>query len=289
MIDVQRLRVLREVARHGSFSKAAAALRFTPSAVSQQIAALERTLGAAVVDRSTRGVVLTESGRLLVEAAEVITAELHHAQRRIEQLTTRRTRLTIATFTSGGRKLLPAALTAFTADHPEAELVVLEREPEFSLPLLREGQADIALAYHFDGPLPVRAGLTWTPIRDDPMWMVLPAGHPYASRAELDLADLAGERWVMGCMKTSDYLHRYAARAGFELTVAASTTDYFFAQALVSAGVGVALIPEVALDPAADIAAVPVTSPRPARHIGIAMPRRDNPLAEALRAHLLSP
>src|SRR5437868_13629356 len=86
MIDVQRLRVLREVARHGSFNQAAAALRLTPSAVSQQIATLERGLGSTVVERSTRGVTLTEAGRMLVEAAEAIAAELTDAQERINRL-----------------------------------------------------------------------------------------------------------------------------------------------------------------------------------------------------------
>src|SRR5688572_3045923 len=131
MIDMQRLRVLSEVARHGSFSKAAEALLFTPSAVSQQIAALERTLGTPVVDRSTRGVVLTEPGRLLVEAAEAISAELLHTQAQIDRLNQGQTgRLTIATFTSGGQHLLPATLSRFTTEHPDVELTVLEHEPD---------------------------------------------------------------------------------------------------------------------------------------------------------------
>src|SRR5689334_22094540 len=101
MIDVRRLQVLAEVARHGSFNRAAAELRLTPSAVSQQIAALERTVGSAVVERSTRGVVLTEAGRLLVETAEAIGAELSRTQKDLDRLTRARTdRMTVATFTS---------------------------------------------------------------------------------------------------------------------------------------------------------------------------------------------
>ncbi|MDP9864201.1 MULTISPECIES: LysR family transcriptional regulator [Streptosporangium] len=293
MIDVQRLRILREVARHGSFSRAAAALLLTPSAVSQQIAALERTLGTPVVHRSTRGAVLTEPGRLLVEAAETISAELRHTQEQIDRFTTGRATLTVATFTSGGRYLLPAALARFTADHPEVELTVLEHEPEGSLPMIREGRADIALAYHFDSPPPVRPGdrsrLTWTPLMEDPMSVVVPAGHRLAGRASVDLAEIVAERWVLGCLKTGDFLHRYATLAGSELRVSASTTDYFFAQVLVAAGVGIAMIPEVALRPSAELVAVPVGPPRPARYIGVAVARRrlTRPhvaaLAEALR------
>lgn len=278
MIDVQRLRILREVALHGSFSRAAAALLLTPSAVSQQVATLERALGAPVVHRSTRGVALTEPGRLLVEAAETISAELRHTQERIDRLTSGRTTLTVATFTSGGRYLLPAALARFTAGHPDVELTVLEREPEDSLPMVREGRADLALAYHFDEPLPIRPGdrsrLTWTPLMDDPMSVVMPAGHEFAGRASVDLAEVAADRWVMGCLKTGAFLHRYATLAGFELRVAASTTDYFFAQVLVAAGVGIALIPHVALRPSAELAVVPIRPPRPARYVGVAVAQR---------------
>lgn len=289
MIDVQRLRVLREVARHGSFSKAAAALLFTPSAVSQQIAALERTLGTAVVDRSPRGVVLTEPGRVLLEAAETISAELDQAQAEIDRITTGRSTVTIATFTSGGQRLLPAALNRFAADHPEVELTVLEHEPEESLPLVRQGGADLALAYHFASPPPVRpgerSGLTWTSLLDDPMWIVLPRGHRLAGRDTLQLADLADERWIQGCIKTEDVLRRYAALAGFEFRVSCTSTDYFFAQSLVAAGVGIALIPQVALGPYAEtVVAVPLQPALPARHIGVATARRRRarPHVEAL-------
>lgn len=279
LTDVQRLRVLREVARQGSFSKAAAALLCTPSAVSQQIAALERSVGAAVVERSPRGVVLTEPGRLLVEAAEAVLAELHHARERIDRIAAGRTRLTIATFGSGGRHLLPGALTSFVADHPDVEITVLEREPEDSLPLVSEGTADLAVAYHFDGPLPLtRSRLEWTPLMEDPMSVVLPKGHRLAGRAALDLADLAGERWILGCTKTEAFLRRYAERAGFEPRFAGATSDYFFAQSLVAAGVSVSLIPQIALDrSAAALAVVPILPPRPTRCIGVATARRRRP------------
>ncbi|WP_329561789.1 LysR substrate-binding domain-containing protein [Kitasatospora sp. NBC_01266] len=294
MIDVQRLRILREVARHGSFNRAATALLLTPSAVSQQIAALERTLGTAVVERSTRGVTLTEPGRLLVEAAEAINAELHHAQEQIDRLALARPRLTVATFTSGGRQLLPAALSRFVAEHPEVELTVLEGEPEQTLPMVREGRADLALAYHFDLSRPFRpgdrSGLDWTPLLVDPLSVVLPRDHRLADRAGLELAELMSERWVLGCLKTRALLAGYAERAGFEPAVAAATTDYFFAQALVGAGVGVSLIPGIALvPPTPELAVVPLDPPGPARHIGVATARRarPQPLAGALLAALV--
>lgn len=172
MIDVQRLRVLRAVADHGSFSRAAGALRLTPSAVSQHVAALERSLGAQVVTRSTRGVTLTQAGQIMVGAAESVAAELEQAKQQVELLSTGRVQLTVATFTSGGRHLLPGALPRLTAVHPSTVLHVREGEPEDTLPLVRQGAVDLALAYHFDGPLPVGpgpgSGLRWTPILEDP-------------------------------------------------------------------------------------------------------------------------
>ncbi|MFD9405980.1 LysR family transcriptional regulator [Streptomyces sp. NPDC059989] len=288
MIDVQRLRILRAVAEHGSFNKAAGALLLTPSAVSQHIAALERSLGHPVAVRSTRGVTLTEPGRLLVEAAETISAELDQVRHAIDRLTAPRPRLTIATFTSGGRHLLPEALSLFVAEHPEVELTVRQSEPEHAVPLVRAGAADLALAYHFDGPPPVepgmRPGLDWVPLMEDPLWLVLPRGHRLAGRAALSPAELGGDRWVLGCLKTEAFLRRYADLAGFDLRVGASTTDYFFAQTLVAAGVGVSLVPHVSLAPAPGLVVVRAEPPRPARHIGVAIPRRrrPHPYAEAL-------
>ena len=292
MIDVQRLAVLREVARQGSFNRAAVALRLTPSAVSQQIAALERSLGAPVVRRSTRGVELTEAGRVLVETGDAIAAELYHAEREIERLASSESqRLTVATFLSGGQRILPAALSRFTAQHPHVELTVIEADPEASLPLVRSGGADVALAYHFDGPPPVRpgdrSGLAWTPLTDDPMWIVLPRDHRLAGRGSVAMAELGNERWVHGCLYVGDAVEHYAALAGIELRTACRGTDYIFAQALVRAGVGIGLIPSVALttDPEG-IAVVMLEPPRPTRYIGavLARRRRPQPLAQALVA-----
>lgn len=284
MIDVQRLRVLRAVAEHGSFNQAAAALHLTPSAVSQHVAVLERSLGAQVVARSTRGVTLTQAGRIMVQAAESVAAELAHAKQQVDQLSTGRTQLTIATFTSGGRFLLPGALARLTAAHPRTVLHVREAEPEDSLPLVREGAVDLALAYHFDGPLPGQvsqnSSMEWTALLEDPLYVVLPEGHRLAGRAVLDIAELATEPWVLGCLKTEAYLQRYAERAGFDPEMRGTTTDYFFARSLVAAGLGISLIPSIALAPEVPgVRAVPIKEPGPTRHIGVATisRRRDHP------------
>ncbi|MFH9068837.1 LysR family transcriptional regulator [Streptomyces alboflavus] len=293
MIDVQRLRVLRAVADHGSFSKAAAALRLTPSAVSQHVAVLERSLGTQVVARSTRGVTLTQAGQIMVGAAESVAAELEQARQQVERLSTGRVQLTVATFSSGGRHLLPGVLPRLTAAHPHTQLHIREGEPEVTLPLVRQGAVDLALAYHFDGPLPLgpaSAGLRWTPLMEDPLHVVLPEGHRFADRASLGISELAAEPWVLGCLKTETHLRRYAEQAGFEPDVRGTTTDYFFARSLVAAGLGISLVPSIALaPPVPGLRAVPVQPPAPARHIGVATldRRHESPhlttLVDALR------
>ncbi|MFE1922225.1 LysR family transcriptional regulator [Streptomyces asoensis] len=293
MIDVQRLHVLRAVAEHGSFNQAAAALRLTPSAVSQQVAALERSLGTQVVVRSTRGVTLTQAGRIMVGAAESVAAELARARQQVSALSTGRTQLTVATFTSGGRLLLPAALTQLMEAHPRTVLHVREGEPEDTLPLVRQGAVDLALAYHFDGPLPVGPGagssLEWTPLLEDPLHVVLPQGHRLADHDALDLTDLATDPWVLGCLKTEAYLRRFAEHARFDPEIRGTTTDYFFARSLVAAGMGISLIPSIALAPEIPgLSTVPIKSPGPVRHIGVAtIGGRDRPhvttLVHALR------
>ncbi|MCC9306265.1 LysR family transcriptional regulator [Kitasatospora sp. RB6PN24] len=297
MIDVQRLAVLREVARLGSFNRAAQVLHCTPSAVSQQVAALERSLGTPAVERSTRGVALTDAGRLLVEAADAIAAELADTQQRIERLAVARTALTVATFASAGRRLLPGVLARFLADHPEVELSVLEEEPEASLPAVREGRADLALAYHFDGPPPARpgdrSGLDWTPLGPDPLRVVLPREHPAAARTEpLQLAELEEERWILGCRKSAAQFAGHAELVGVELRISCTATDYDFAQSLVRAGVGIALIPEIGLTHHPELVARALADPTPRRHLGLALSRRRRGpsarLAEDLAARLES-
>ncbi|MBV1850311.1 LysR family transcriptional regulator [Catellatospora tritici] len=289
MIDVQRLRILREVAAHGSFSRAANALLLTPSAVSQHIAALERSVGTPVVARGARGTELTPAGRVLVESAEVVLAELTHARVRLDRLAEANPdHLAVATFISGGQRLLPPALTRLAESHPGVETTVLEHEPEESLALVRQGKADLALAYHFDGPPPVRpgdrSGLLWTPLLDDPLFVVLPPGHPLADRDRLALADLAEQRWVQGCQSIADMFAGYAAIAGFAPRISCRATDYGFALSLVAAGVGIGVVPFVALTTAPpEVTAVPLSGPAPTRYLGaVTASRRTRPITQDL-------
>src|ERR687884_39639 len=146
MLDVRRLRVLREVAARGSFSAAADALHFTQSAVSQQIAALEREAGMPLVERNARGVRLTHAGEVLIGHTDVILARLADAEAELEALAgLRGGRLRLASFPSAGATIMPEAIARFRARHPAVELTLEPCEPEPSLVRLRAGEVDLVL------------------------------------------------------------------------------------------------------------------------------------------------
>ena len=139
MLDVRRMRVLREVAVRGSFSAAAEALSFTQSAISQQIAALEREAGCTLVQRNARGIRLTEAGEALVRHADAILARLGEAEAELEAIAgLRGGRLRLAAFESAAATLMPLAIAAFRAEHPGVELSLIMSEPEDSAPLLQQ-------------------------------------------------------------------------------------------------------------------------------------------------------
>jgi DNA-binding transcriptional LysR family regulator len=295
LIDAHRLAVLREVARAGSFAGAAAVLHHTPSAVSQQIAALERGAGVVLVQRSTRGVTLTDAGRVLLATADAIHAELQTATQQLRALQADGPQaLTAVTFPSAGEPLLAPALTAMTAaaGHP-VEVTVIEAEPDQALGSVRDGQADLALVYHFHTPQPPRAWPaaagpgTYTALVADPLRLLVPAGHPLAGRPAVSLAEFAGERWIHGWGDTGAVIDMLTALSGFQPRVACRSSDYRFINALVGAGVGVALVPGLALTGRPDVRDLQIT-PQPTRYVGAYLPKRHrpNPAAERLLAAL---
>lgn len=291
MIDIQRLHVLREVAKRGSFSKAAAALGMTPSAVSQQIAALERSAGLPVVERSTRGVTLTEAGEILEATADLVAAEIRIAEDQLAALVSGRAgRMRVATFPTASQRLLPPALARLTTTHPDADITVVEAEPPASIPMLRAGEADVAVVYAFPDsrlrpPRERDTQLRWTRLLDDPLYVVLPAGHPRARGRRVELADLAQESWVQSLLDSGEVLDQLAARAGFVPRVSCTSSDYQFIQSMVAAGIGLALVPETALARDIDgLVAVPPAGDRPFRRISavVSARRRRSPLADEL-------
>jgi DNA-binding transcriptional LysR family regulator len=243
------MRVLREVAVRGSFSAAAESLSFTQSAISQQIAALEREAGCILVQRNARGIRLTEAGEALVRHADAILARLSEAEAELEAIAgLRGGRLRLASFESAAATLMPLAIAAFRGEHPDVELSMLMMEPEDSAPLLKTGEFDLALG--FDARIRGEVdGVVRHHLITDPMFIAMPADHPHAHKRNLRLADLADDPWIAGTTdcECNRLINRACAIAGFEPRIAFQTDDYTAMQGFVAAGVGVSMIAELGL------------------------------------------
>jgi DNA-binding transcriptional LysR family regulator len=251
MLHLGRLRVLSEVVSRGSFSAAAEALSYTQSAVSQAVARLEAETGATLVVRDRRGIRATAAGATLVEHAEAIFAQVEAAEAELAAvLGVRGGRLRVASFPSAGATLMPLAVALFRHQHPDVALTLAEGEPEDIAPRLRAGEFDLALLFEFPG---VRErpglGLETVTLLEDPMHVALPAAHPLADKPALTLADLRDQDWVQTSASSPCARHvvRSCIAAGFEPNATFESDDYETVQGLVAAGVGVALIPRLAL------------------------------------------
>jgi DNA-binding transcriptional LysR family regulator len=289
MLQVSRLKVFVEVAKQGSISAAADELSYTQSAVSQQVAALEAETGVTLIERLPRGVRLTTAGETLLTHAEGILGRLAAAEADMEAIAgLRGGQLRMASFPTAGATLMPLAIAMFRAQHPEVELTLAEGEPEEIAPRLYAGEFDLALLFEFEG---TSEGLTESLIRqplfEDPMFLALPADHALASRRTLRLADLRAEAWVQTSSQSACARHvvRSCHAAGFDPIVSFESDDYQTVQGLVAAGVGVALVPKLALAPGRDDIAIRALSPSsPVRHVISATPQdsRLTPAAAAM-------
>jgi DNA-binding transcriptional LysR family regulator len=268
------MRVLREVASQGSFSGAAEALAYTQSAVSQQIAALERETGTKLVERGARGVRLTDAGRALVAHTDAIIARLNDAEAELEAIAgLKGGRLRLVAFPSVAASLMPQAIARFRGAHPGVELSLRPAEPEDGIAMIRAGEADIALTVEVpDATEPEISGLDRTFLMDDPMYAALPADHPLAGRRRLRLEDLAGDSWILGSTTQTcpdaRIVMRACALAGFDPHVAFQNDDYNAIQGFVAAGVGISLMPDLAcINVREDVAIRSLGSKAPSRRI----------------------
>jgi DNA-binding transcriptional LysR family regulator len=278
MLDVRRLRVLCEVARHGSFSGAAAALGYTQPAISRQIATLEAEVGAMLVRRVPKGAVLTDAGRLLVDRGETILARLDDAEAELRSLAgIEGGSLHLASFASAAASIVPLAITRFRERHPAVELSVLMLDPAYSLPQLIAGELDIALSHDADLSADgASSAVEVVHLFDDPFYVAMPAGHPLAAAPELDLASFATEPWMLATTKTcpdSRLFLRSCHAAGFEPRIAFQHDDYQAMLGFVAAGVGVALIPDMAARGVReDVVVRALDRPLPPRPILVVLP-----------------
>jgi DNA-binding transcriptional LysR family regulator len=267
MLDVRRLRMLREVSLHGTIRAAARSLSFTPSAVSQQLSALERELGVELLERRGRSVELTPAARALVERTEQILVQLAAAEDEAKAIANAtEARLRVASFPSAA-----ATLVADAVRENGLEVHILEADPQLGLARLRGGEVDLAILWEYDFvPIEPGAGIELAPLLDDPIQVVLPGSHPFAAEPALELADLAGEAWIDSTTLSSchPFLRRACNAAGFEPRVAAETNDHRSLHHLVASGVGLALVPLLSqLDLPASLVARPIRTNPPKRRI----------------------
>ncbi|MGW4291587.1 LysR family transcriptional regulator [Micromonospora chersina] len=270
MLDVRRMQVLRAVVTSGSVTAAAAHLGYTPSAVSQQVAALEKEAGIALLERVGRGVRATAAGRLLTEHAAIISQHVAAAETALADLRAGRTgRLTIRYFASVGPTVLAPALARLRREHPDVTIDPKLTDPNDPLPDVEQGNADLAIVVRRTSD-ESRPGIRLMHLLDDAYQAVLPAGHPLAGRRTIDLADLAGEPWVGSeppgpCLEP---ITGACAAAGFSPDFVAKSEDYATAQGFVAAGLGISLIPSLGLGTRhRGVTIRPVRRPEPVRTI----------------------
>ena len=287
MLDVRRLRVLREVARHGSLAAAADALSYTPSAVSQQMSALARDTDVVLFERTPQGMRLTESAEALVAHAEVVFARLGEAQAELEAIAGGvGGRLRFGSFPTATMAFGAQAIEAFRNRYPGVELRFADGEPYESVARLKERELDLAVLFEFDHWTAATdydgravcddCDIECVELFDDPFHVVVPREHPFAAAACLQLSDLGGQRIVgtpSECSPSGLDLRRLCSEAQLEPEFESCyrTADFSALQAIVATGRGITLVPELALTTVhPGVVARPLEG-GPVRHVGLAM------------------
>ncbi|MBO2452209.1 LysR family transcriptional regulator [Actinomadura barringtoniae] len=247
MLDTRRMRLLRELSVHGTVTATAEALHLTGPAVSQQLAALEREAGMPLLEKQGRRLRLTAAGSLLVEHAEVILGGLAAAEADLEALRGGgRGVVRIAAFPSAARVLMPRVWRRLAND---LELHLTDREPGPAVEALRQRDADVAVVHAYSLlPRELPPGCEQHRVMDDPVLLALPEGRVEAG-AVVDLGSFAEDDWLMPGPETSchELTRRACGAAGFVPRPVAVASDFSVLTALVAAGAGVALVPEMAL------------------------------------------
>ncbi|WP_173266726.1 LysR family transcriptional regulator [Streptomyces pacificus] len=249
MFDSRYIRTFHEVVRTGSYSAAARSLGYTQPAVSQQMKALERDVGTPLFTRIGRGIRLTEAGEALTRHAGTILDSLAAAQQQIDAIARLRAgRVRVSAFPSACATLIPAMMASVAAEYPGIRIELTESEPPESLRLVTRGDCDIALSFSYPGhAAEVPEELAAEPLLEDPLTVLLPSGHPLARRRAVRLADLAGERWIAGCLRCRANFVHACAEEGFAPDIACTTDDNLVMQSLVASGVGIAMVPQLVL------------------------------------------
>jgi DNA-binding transcriptional LysR family regulator len=245
MLDPRRLLTFREVAHQRSFSRAADALALTQPAVSQQVAALERQLGARLLDRGPGGPAPTEAGALLLAHADAIATRLSQADSQLAELVRAERRvLRIGAFPSALGSIVPAAIAGVREQEPEVQIEAVEGSGQANGAAVASGALHLAVCFQdATAPLHMPEGTERHELGDEAMLAMLAASHPLAGRRRIDLSELADETWT--APSREHLLYRACVAAGFEPRIGYVSRDPLAIGELVAGGLAVTLAPEL--------------------------------------------
>jgi DNA-binding transcriptional LysR family regulator len=251
MLNLTRLRMLREVSARGTIAAAADALFMTPSAVSQQMAVLEREAGTPILERSGRGVRLTDAGIRLVANTERILADIERAEADLAASAKGVVgRVRVSAFPTAARALLVPALPGLRDRYPNLRVSMVDLEPEESLPALKAAELDVVVTYEW-GLLPrlTDPGIEREELFSEPVYLAVPKNHRLAGKGPVLLEDLADEEWIVGRDSTSmlELVVAATRKRGYEPRTDFHSMDFQVILAAVGQGLGVALVPPLAL------------------------------------------
>ncbi|MFB0620431.1 LysR family transcriptional regulator [Streptomyces sp. AGS-58] len=271
MLNLERLRTLDALARHGSVSAAADALHVTTSAVSQQLSKLEREAGQQLLARNGRGVRLTDAGRLLSEHASRILSQVELAESDLEAHRGQVVgELRLSAFPTAARGLFPDALGALRTEHPGLRVRSSELEPEQGIAGVVRGDLDLAVVLDwYNKPMPVPDGLVKAALLDDPADVAMPAGHPLADRDEVDLTEFAEDEWIT--WGQGEFCHEWLMftlrSKGVEPIVGHRAGETHTQLGLVAAGLGVCIAPLLGRHPVPEGVVLLPLKQRMRRHV----------------------
>ena len=293
MLDLRRLRLLRELEARGTIQGTARALDYTPSAISQQLAVLEREAGVALLERAGRSLRLTEAGRVLVRHAASLLDGVEAAEAELAQLAhgTIAGTVRIASFQSAMLRVVAPALGALAARWPGIQVEVTEAEFEAAVPALRLQHLDVVVGDEYSGlPRPRQPDLARESLLYEAVRLVLPVDHPLARRAGVPLPSLAGAAWACGQPHTGQReMHIRACRelGGFEPDLRHASDDLLILLELVRSGGACALLPDlVHADRDPSVAVRPLADGRLGREVFLLTRRARSPAVETVAAAL---
>lgn len=255
-LDSHSLRVVSAIAEHGSITAAAAALGYSQPAISQHLKRLETRIGMPAVERVGRGVRLTEAGLVLARHALPVISALDAAAGELAELSGLRSgRVRLAAFPSASPTIVTRLLAAMSERHPGVNISYIEAEPPEAVAAVREGRVDLALTFSYPGdrgdPHTESAhGLSVRALSREEMMLVLPAGHALAASGSVDVAELSAEAWIAGCPRCRGHLLELCDASGFMPRIGFETDNFLAVMSMVSAGLGVAVLPTLAIESA---------------------------------------